>query len=50
VSLAPPADAWLRTRILITPSRDGMIPPVLSRMEPRTFTPVPGTAVVEVTA
>jgi basic amino acid/polyamine antiporter, APA family len=48
VSLAPPADAWPRTRILFAMSRDGMIPQVSSRMDPRSFTPVPGTIVAAV--
>lgn len=37
-----------QTRILFIMSRDGMIPPVFSRVDPRTFTPVRNTAVVAV--
>lgn len=37
-----------QTRILFTMSRDGMIPPMFSRVDPRTFTPVRGTVAVAV--
>lgn len=37
-----------QTRILFTMSRDGMIPPVFSRVDPRTLTPVRNTIVVAV--
>jgi len=37
-----------QTRILFTMSRDGMIPPVFSRVDPRTLTPVRNTIVVAI--
>jgi len=37
-----------QTRILFTMSRDGMIPPVFKRVNPRTFTPVPNTVIVAI--
>ncbi|KHL10663.1 amino acid transporter [Mumia flava] len=35
-----------QTRILFTMSRDGMIPPVFSKVNPRTLTPIPNTIIV----
>jgi basic amino acid/polyamine antiporter, APA family len=37
-----------QTRILFAMSRDGMIPPLFHRLNPRTLTPVPSTIVVAV--
>ncbi|PVZ03451.1 APC family permease [Actinomycetospora cinnamomea] len=37
---------YAQTRILFSMSRDGMLPPVLSRVSPRTLTPVPTTLIV----
>jgi APA family basic amino acid/polyamine antiporter len=37
---------YAQTRILFSMSRDGMLPPLLSRVNPRTFTPIPATIIV----
>ncbi|MEE6168932.1 MULTISPECIES: amino acid permease [unclassified Mycolicibacterium] len=37
-----------QTRILFAMSRDGMIPPIFHRVNPRTLTPVPNTIIVAV--
>jgi len=39
---------YAQTRILFSMSRDGMLPPLLSRVDPRTLTPVPTTVIVGV--
>ncbi|MDD7936278.1 APC family permease [Actinomycetospora straminea] len=39
---------YAQTRILFSMSRDGMLPPLLSRVNPRTLTPVPTTVLVGV--
>jgi basic amino acid/polyamine antiporter, APA family len=39
---------YAQSRILFTMSRDGMLPPVLSRVNPRTLTPMPATLLVGV--
>lgn len=39
---------YAQTRILFSMSRDGMLPPLLSRVNPRTLTPVPTTLLVGV--
>ena len=35
-----------QTRILFAMARDGMIPPLFHRVNPRTLTPVPATIIV----
>src|SRR6185295_14649395 len=35
-----------QTRILFAMARDGMIPPIFHRVNPRTLTPVPATIIV----
>ena len=37
-----------QTRILFAMSRDGMIPPIFHRVNPRTLTPIPNTIIVAV--
>jgi amino acid transporter len=39
---------YAQSRILFSMSRDGMLPPLLSRVNPRTLTPVPTTLIVGV--
>jgi amino acid transporter len=39
---------YAQTRILYTMARDGMVPPVFARTNPRTMTPVQGTIIVAV--
>jgi amino acid transporter len=39
---------YAQSRILFSMSRDGMLPPLLSRVNPRTLTPVPTTVIVGV--
>lgn len=39
---------YAQSRILFSMSRDGMLPPLLSRVNPRTLTPVPTTIIVGV--
>lgn len=40
---------YAQSRILFSMSRDGMLPPLLARVNPRTLTPVPTTIMVGVT-